>query len=164
MIRPYVSTIMKLAATYLMFSAVCFGAGTELDFDDVKSADAHRQKTLQMLHVAQAPLHSKQDKATESEVRKYQEAVAEAVNFQQWVAHDGKRSLSLSYTGNNSGDTLNTKKFSKFIWEVHDSKIKATPPFSRSDIGVAIKMMNDARELFQLPIVISRHARMPKRQ
>ena len=158
------STIMKLAATYMIFSVACFGAGTELYFDEVKAADAHRQKTLQLLHVAQAPVHSKQDKATESEVSKYQEAVAEAVNFQEWIAHDGKCSLSLPRTGNNSGDTLNTKKFSKFIWDVHDSKIKATPPFSRSDIGVAIKMMNDARELFQLPIVISRHARMPKRQ
>ena len=158
------STIMKLAATYMIFSVACFGAGTELYFDEVKAADAHRQKTLQLLHVAQAPVHSKQDKATESEVSKYQEAVAEAVNFQQWIAHDGKCSLSLPRTGNNSGDTLNTKKFSKFIWDVHDSKIKATPPFSRSDIGIAIKMMNDARELFQLPIVISRHARMPKRQ
>jgi hypothetical protein len=108
-------------------------------------------------------VHSKQDKATEAEVRKYQEAVAEAVNFQQWIAHDGKCSLSLSYTGNNSGDTLNTKKFSKLTWDVHDSKIKVTPPFSRIDIGVAIKMMNDARELFQLPVVISRHERMPKR-
>jgi hypothetical protein len=113
--------------------------------------------------VAQAPVHSKQEKATEDEIKKYQLAVIEAVAFQRWIAYNGKRSLSIKDTGNNSTDPLNRVKFSKYIWEVHDAKVNVTPPFSRNDIGVAIKMMNDARELFQLPISIY-SGRMPKRQ
>lgn len=87
----------------------------------------------------------------------------EAVAFQRWIAHNGERSLSIKGTGNNSADPLNRKKFDKYIWEVHDAKINVTPPFSRNDIGVAVKMMNDARELFQLPISIYSGS-MPRRQ
>ena len=154
---------MKFILSCLLISTACLGARTGLDLDDIKSAEAHRQKTLQNLHVAQNPVHTKQEKANEVEISKYQEAVVQAVAFQQWIAHNGKRSLFLEGTGNNSIDSLNKKKFNKFIWGVHDAKIKVTPPFSRNDIGVAIKMMNDARELFQLPISIS-HGSMPARQ
>ncbi len=155
---------MKLMLTCLLASTACLIARNGLEFDDVKQAEAHRQKTLQNLHVAQAPLHSKQDKATEGEIQKYQEAVIAAVEFQQWIANDGDRSLWLGRTGNDSNDPLNTKKFNKFIWDVHDSKIKVNPPFSRSDIGAAMKMMNDARELFQLPIRVTKgRGSMPKR-
>jgi hypothetical protein len=154
---------MKFILSCLLISTAYLGARTGLDLDDVKSAEAHRQKTLQNLHVAQAPLHTKQEKATEAEITKYKEAVIEAVAFQRWIAYNGKRSLFIKETGNNSTDPLNRIKFSKYIWEVHDAKVNVTPPFSRNDIGIAVKMMNDARELFQLPISISRGS-MPKRQ
>lgn len=148
----------------LVLSAASLVAQSGLEFDDVKSAELHRQKTLQNLHVAQAPLHTKQEKATEVEISKYQEAVVQVVAFQQWIAYDGDRSLWLGRTGNDSNDTLNTKKFNKIIWEVHDAKIKTNPPYSRTDIGVAIKMMNDARELFQLPIRVTKgKGSMPNR-
>jgi hypothetical protein len=59
---------MKFILSCLLISTAYLGARTGLDFDDVKLAEAHRQKTLQNLHVAQAPLHTKQEKATEAEI------------------------------------------------------------------------------------------------
>jgi hypothetical protein len=100
---------MKFILSCLLISTAWLGALTGLDLDDIKSAEAHRQKTLQNLHIAQNPLHTKQEKATEVEISKYQEAVVQAVAFQQWIAHDGKRSLFLEGIGNHSVDTLNRK-------------------------------------------------------
>lgn len=101
---------MKFILSCLLISTACLGARTGLDLDDIKSAEAHRQKTLQNLHVAQNPVHTKQEKATEVEISKYQEAVVQAVLFQQWIAHNGKRSLFLEGTGNNSIDPLKIRK------------------------------------------------------
>ena len=135
-----------------------------LQFDNLKEANAHRQKVLQKLHVAQAPLHLKQDKASTEEVNSYVSAVAEVVTFQKWVASNNRCAIVLKTTGNASNDPLNRKKFSKFIWEVHDADIKVAPPFARNDIGVAVKMMNDVREVFMLPVIVDGFSSMPRRQ
>ena len=154
--------IYKILAV-LMLTTAAISAQT-LQFDNLKEADSHRQKTLQKLHVAQAPLHLKQDKASAEEVSSYVAAVAEAVTFQKWVASNNRCAIVLKTTGNASNDPLNRRKFSKFIWEVHDAAIKTAPPFTRNDIGVAVKMMNDVREVFMLPVIVDGFSSMPRRQ
>ncbi len=149
--------------TLLLFAtSFCFSA--EIEINDMKQADSLRLKTLQKLHVAQAPLHSKQEKATAEEIKAYTIAVTEAVAFQKWITSDRRCSIILKLTGNFSNDPINTKKYSKAIWEIHDAEVKVSPPFTRKDIGVAIKMMNDIRELFMLPVSISLHSSMPDKQ
>jgi hypothetical protein len=148
----------------LFLLATSISLAGEINISDMKEADLFRQKKLQSLHVAQAPLHSKQDKATTEEINSYAAAVTEAVAFQKWVASGRKCSISLKPTGNSSNDMLNEKKYSKYIWEIHDAEIKITPPFTRKDIGVAVKMMNDVRELFMLPVMVNTYSSMPDRQ
>jgi hypothetical protein len=151
------------ALAILTLTTAAISAQT-LQFDNLKEADAYRQKTLQKLHVAQAPLHLKQDKASAEEVSSYATAVVEAVAFQKWVASNRRCAVTLRSTGNASNDPLNRRRFSKFIWEIHDAVIKTTPPFTRSDIGVAVKMMNDVREVFMLPVIVDGFNSMPSRQ
>jgi hypothetical protein len=151
------------AITLFLLTTTVLSAQT-LQFENLKEADAHRQKTLQKLHVAQAPLHLKQDKASAEEVSSYATAVVEAVAFQKWVASNRRCAVTLRSTGNASNDPLNRRRFSKFIWEIHDAVIKTTPPFTRSDIGVAVKMMNDVREVFMLPVIVDGFDSMPSRQ
>lgn len=148
----------------LFLLATSIGLGGEIKIDDMKEAESFRQKTLQKLHVTQAPLHSKQDKATTEEINSYAAAVTEAVAFQKWVASNRRCSITLNTTGNSSNDTLNRKKYSKIIWEIHDAEVKVTPPFTRKDIGVSVKMMNDIRELFMLPVMVITYNSMPDRQ
>ena len=134
-----------------------------LQITDIKAAEAHRLKTIQKLHVAQAPVHSKQEKASPAEIAAYAEAVTEAVSFQKWVASNGSCSVWLSRTGNASNDPINYQKYVKIIWEIHDAEIRTTAPFTRKDIGIAIKMMNDVRELFMLPVKADGRNSMPQR-
>lgn len=152
----------KYLAILMLTTAATFAQA--LQFENLKEADLHRQKTLQKLHVAQAPLHSKQDKASAEEISAYATAVTEAVAFQKWVASNNRCAITLKTTGNSSNDPLNRKKHFKFIWEIHDAATKVNPPFTRKDIGVAIKMMNDIRELFMLPVMVDTYSSMPERQ
>jgi len=154
--------LYKAIALFLLTTAVL--SAQTLQFENLKEADAHRQKTLQKLHVTQAPLHLKQDKASAEEVSSYATAVVEAVAFQKWVASNRRCAVTLRSTGNASNDPLNRRRFSKFIWEIHDAVIKTTPPFTRSDIGVAVKTMNDVREVFMLPVIVDGFDSMPSRQ
>ena len=132
--------------------------------DDVKEVETWRMKTIQKLHVAQAPLHAKQDKATEVEIKTYAAAIVETVALQRWVAGEKRCSIILKNTGNHSNDPLNQRNYSKLIWAIHDAEIKTSPPFTRKDIGVAIKMMNDLRELMMLPVMVNAYSSMPDRQ
>jgi hypothetical protein len=148
----------------LLFFATSLCFGTQIEISDMKQAESLRLKTLQKLHVAQAPLHSKQEKATAEEIKAYTVAVTEAVAFQKWVTSDRHCSILLKMTGNSSNDPINTKKYSKAIWDIHDAEIKVSPPFTRKDIGVAVKMMNDIRELFMLPVTVNQYSSMPDKQ
>jgi len=125
----------------------------KLRITSLAEAEATRMKVLQALHVAQAPLHSKQDKATEAEIAAYSQAVLKVVEFKEWLVRGTRVSVSLKTQGN-SNDITNKKRFMKAAWAIHDAEIKTQPPFSRADIGVAVKVMNDAREIFQVPIVM----------
>lgn len=116
-------------------------------------ADNYRKTVLQALQVAQNPVHTKQDKATELEIAAYAQAAERVVDFKNWLIRGSRISLSLKILGN-SNDIMNRKRFMKSAWAIHDAEVKTQPPFNRNDIGVAIKVMNDARELFQLPVVL----------
>jgi hypothetical protein len=161
-IWTFISNMIRLIGIFLLTTTVCLAAG--IDIDDMKSAESLRLKTLQKLHVAQAPLHTKQDKASIEEINAYVAAAKESAALQKWVASNKHCSIILNGTGNSSNDPLNRRKYSKLIWEIHDAEIKDTPPFTRKDIGVAVKAMNDIRELFMLPVMVSTYNSMPDRQ
>ena len=125
----------------------------KLRITSMAEADSTRMKVLQALHVAQAPLHSKQDKASEAEIAAYSQAAVRVMEFKEWLVRGTRVSVSLKTQGN-SNDITNKNRFMKSAWAIHDAEIKIHPPFSRIDIGVAVKVMNDAREIFQLPVVL----------
>lgn len=125
----------------------------KLRITSMAEAESTRMKVLQALHVAQAPLHSKQDKASEAEIAAYAQAAVSVMEFKEWLVRGTRVSVSLKTQGN-SNDITNKKRFMKSAWAIHDAEIKIQPPFSRNDIGVAVKIMNDAREIFQLPVVL----------
>ncbi len=152
----------KFITLLLFATSSCFGA--EIEISDIKQAESLRLKTLQKLHVAQAPLHSKQERATPEEIKAYTVAVTEAVAFQKWVTSERRCAIILKMTGNFSNDPINSKKYSKAIWEIHDAEVKVSPPFTRKDIGVAVKMMNDIRELLMLPVTVNLYSSMPDKQ
>jgi hypothetical protein len=114
-------------------------------------ADSTRMKVLQALHVAQAPLHSKQDKATQTEIEAYVAAVKRVEAFKNWLVDDDSCSVSLK---REAMTPYNLATYSKAAWGIHDAHLKLEPPFTRTDIGVAVKVMNDARELMKLPVTI----------
>jgi hypothetical protein len=125
----------------------------KLRITSMAEAESTRIKVLQTLHVAQAPVHSKQDKSSEAEIVAYAQAAARVIEFKEWLVRGTRVSVSLKTQGN-SNDITNKKRFMKAAWAIHDAEIKTRPPFSRNDIGVTVKVMNDAREIFQLPVVL----------
>lgn len=124
----------------------------KIRINSVNEADALRMKVLQVLQVAQAPLHTKQDKATPAEVEAYSTAVKRVQEFKAWLVDDNSCAVSLRRDNLTS---YSATVFSKAVWGIHDAQLKLEPPFTRSDIGVAVKIMNDAREILKLPVDIS---------
>lgn len=122
-----------------------------LTITSLSEADSTRMKVLQALHVAQAPLHSKQDKATQTEIEAYVSAVKRVEAFKNWLVDDDSCSVSLK---REAMTPYNVATYSKAAWGIHDAQLKIVPPFTRADIGVAVKVMNDARELMKLPVTI----------
>jgi hypothetical protein len=132
-----------------------FGGGSAggLEINSLAEADAVRKSTIQALQVAQNPLHSKQDKASKAEIDAYVSAVRKVEAFKAWLITDYSCSVSLKSDAANS--PLHRKAFAKAVWEIKGASLKTEPPFTRKDIGVAVKMMNDVREVVLLPIEFS---------
>lgn len=120
-----------------------------LRINSVAEADSTRMKVLQSLHVAQAPIHSKQDKASQSEIEAYTKAVKQVQAFKDWLVDDDSCAISLKREAHTPH---NLATYSKAVWAIHDAQLKLEPPYSRADIGVAVKIMNDAREIMKLPV------------
>ena len=132
-----------------------FGGGSS-DTPEIRSmaeAESFRKSTLQALQVAQNPLHSKQDKASQAEIDAYVSAVKKVSTFKSWIV--GSFSCPVSLKSDAARSVSYRKSFSKAIWDISDASLKTEPPFNRKDIGVAVKLMNDARDVFQLPIEFS---------
>ena len=147
MIRT-ITTLLLLATSAAMCQA-------QHVFRDVGQADRQRQLVLQKLHVAQAPLHTKQSKATEAEVEAYTQAVADAVIFQKWVASSQRTALEFTNDRKQQQDPHIRAKYVQLLWLIHDAEVRTQGPFGRQDIGVAIKLMNDIREVMKLPVELA---------
>jgi hypothetical protein len=147
----YLLTLLFLISSNLETLAQETGT-PKLKVNSLNEADAIRMKVLQSLHVAQAPLHSKQDKATTAEIEAYRAAVKRVQAFKDWIVDDDSCSLSLKDEANTPH---NRATYSKAVWGIHDAQLKLEPPFTRADIGVAVKVMNDAREIMKLPVTLS---------
>jgi hypothetical protein len=135
--------------------AAILSATTKAKKPSIKSlseADSIRMKVLQALHVAQAPLHSKQDKANQAEIDAYTAAVKQVDEFKRWLV--GKNGCAVSLRGE-AATSSNSISFSKAVWSIHDTELKLEPPYTRNDIGKAVKVMNDAREILKLPVSFS---------
>jgi len=156
---------LKGLLVILLLTVTCFaqsGRGTKKKGGDtgrptsssVTDADNYRKSVLQSLQVAQNPVHTKQDKATEAEIAAYAQAAQGVAEFKEWLVRDTGVRVSPKLQGN-SNDLINRKRFMKAAWAIHDAQIKTEGPFTRSDIGVAVKVMNDAREIFQMPLVMN---------
>jgi hypothetical protein len=145
----------RLAFFLCSFCAIALAqtkaAGTNIR--TIGEADDYRISVLQALHVAQNPVYTKQEKASKVEVAAYVAAVEKAVVFKKWLIRGTRCAVELRKLGN-SNDGTNRRTFSKAAWSIHDAEIKTTGPFTRNDIGVAMKVMNDAREIFQLPVAL----------
>lgn len=128
------------------------GETKRLSINSVSEADATRMKVLQALHVSQAPLHSKQDKATQAEIDAYTVAVKQVDEFKHWLVGEHGCALSLK---SEVATSSNSMTFSKAVWSIHDTELKLEPPYTRNDIGKAVKVMNDAREIMKLPVSFS---------
>jgi hypothetical protein len=160
----------NLLIIFLVSWAGLSHAGQELNFKSFAEAEAYRKKVLQALQVAQNPVYNKIGKATDAEISAYEAAVKDVDAFKKWVTTGSSKSVEIDngygYQRKSSvGIEVNAlvrRKFSKAIWAVADAQVKTSGPYSRTDIGVAIKVMNDIRELFQLPIRVDRGA-VPER-
>lgn len=145
----------RLAFVLCAFCTIALGqtkaAGTYIR--TIGEADDYRKSVLQALQVAQLPVYNKQEKASKVEVAAYVAAAEKAVAFKKWLIRGTRCAVELRKLGN-SNDGTNRRTFSKAAWSIHDAEIKTEGPFTRNDIGVAIKVMNDAREIFQLPVAL----------
>jgi hypothetical protein len=155
---PIILAMLTIAATTLysidtqaaMLSAA--GKTKRLRINSLSEADAIRMKVLQALHVAQAPLHNKQDKATQAEIDAYTAAVKQVYDFKIWLVGENGCAVSLR---KEAATSPNFVTFSKAVWSIHDTELKLEPPYTRNDIGQAVKVMNDAREILKLPVSFS---------
>jgi hypothetical protein len=143
--------VISLFAVANMSALAQDAPGLRLRINSFNEADAIRMKVLQALHVAQAPLHSKQDKATQAEVEAYVAAVNRVQIFKNWLVDDDSCALSLKSEAKNPHNRVT---YSKAVWGIHDAHLKLEPPFTRADIGAAVKVMNDAREIMKLPVTL----------
>ncbi len=116
------------------------------EFRSIDAIRSYRAKVFTAFHVAQYKLYVNEGKGTPSEVAAYQAVVVDVIALQRKVS-----SLSLRKDLGKDQEACDSW-FGRYMSQITSAKIKSEPPFARSDINAAAKLMGDIECLLILPL------------
>jgi hypothetical protein len=103
-------------------------------------------------HVAQSPIYLKQEKADLAELANYAEIAKHVVKLQEFIFYNGDSIFILTFTGNQTNDTINRRKYTFLEKVLSDYQINTEGPFKRVDINDTLQFLNNLREFLDLPL------------
>lgn len=118
----------------------------------VQMIKQYRLKVHAAHHVAQNPIYIKQEKADQAELENYADVAQHVVKLQEFIFFNGDSIFNLAYTGNQTNDTINKRKYIFLTKVLADYRINTEGPFKRVDINDTLQFLNNLREYLDLPL------------